>query len=81
MAEGRWAAGAQADDDDLLDCARAATYLGVQVTTVRRLLRQGRLPGRQERGDWRIRRADCDAWLAARRGGFAPAPPAPPEKP
>ena len=64
-------------DDDLLDCRGAAVRLGLTVQTVQRLLRQGKLPGRKERERWRVRRRDCDAWLAARRGAFAPAPPTP----
>ena len=54
---------------DLLTCEEAAAHLRLHVRTVGRLLNQGKLPGVKVGRQWRLRRADLDAYLA---GGVAP---------
>ena len=56
-------------EHDLLTCEEAATLLRLHVRTVGRLLKQGTLPGVKVGRQWRLRRADLDAYLA---GGASP---------
>jgi excisionase family DNA binding protein len=52
----------------LLTPEEAARLLGLSPFTVRRLLRQGELPGRKVgKRQWRIRRADLEEYLRAPR--------------
>jgi excisionase family DNA binding protein len=53
-------------DSDLLTLAEAAAYLRVHRRTMSRLLRQRVVPGTKIGRQWRVRRADLDAALAAR---------------
>jgi excisionase family DNA binding protein len=48
----------------LMTCEEAADYLRLHERTVGRLLKQGRLPGVKVGRQWRLRRADLDAYLA-----------------
>ena len=57
-------------DHELLTCEEAAAHLRVACQTVYRLLRGGGLPGVKVGRQWRVRRADLDAYLTA------PVPPA-----
>jgi len=50
-------------EHDLLTCEEAASYLRLHVRTVGRLLNQGMLPGVKVGRQWRLRRADLDAYL------------------
>jgi excisionase family DNA binding protein len=52
-------------EHDLMTCEEAATYLRLHVRTVGRLLTQGKLPGVKVGRQWRLRRADLDAYLRA----------------
>jgi len=54
---------------ELLTCEEAASHLRLHVRTVGRLLKQGTLPGVKVGRQWRLRRADLDAYLA---GGASP---------
>jgi excisionase family DNA binding protein len=54
---------------NLMTCEEAATYLRLHARTVGRLLAQGKLPGVKVGRQWRLRRADLDAYLA---GGASP---------
>ena len=56
--------------DDLMTPEAAAEYLKMHVDSVRRLLRQKKLPGVKVGGGWRIKRAVLEALL---EGGQAPA--------
>jgi len=47
----------------LLTCEEVALYLRLHVRTVGRLLKQGTLPGVKVGRQWRLRRADLDAYL------------------
>ena len=49
--------------DDLMTPEAAAEYLKMHVDSVRRLLRQKKLPGVKVGGGWRIKRAVLDALL------------------
>ena len=51
-------------DHELLTCEEAAAYLRLAPQTVYRLLRAGALPGVKVGRQWRVRRADLDAYLA-----------------
>ncbi len=51
------------DEHDLLTCEEAASYLRLHARTVGRLLTQGKLPGVKVGRQWRLRRADLDAYL------------------
>ena len=50
-------------EHDLLTCEEAAQYLRLHCRTVYRLLQEGRLPGVRVGRQWRILRADLDAYL------------------
>ena len=56
-------------EHELLTCEEAATHLRLHPRTVGRLLKQGTLPGVKVGRQWRLRRADLDAYLA---GGASP---------
>lgn len=53
---------AAAEQQRLLSIAEAADFLSVAQETVRRHLRDGRLPGRKVGGTWRIDFADLTEW-------------------
>ncbi len=55
-------------DHPLLTCEEAATYLRLHPRTVGRLLTAGKLPGVKVGSQWRLRRADLDAYLVGRGG-------------
>ena len=61
-------------DRELLTRVEAAAYLRVHPRTVGRLLRAGSLPGVKVGRQWRLRKADLDAYRAggAGRGGGGP---------
>ena len=44
-----------------------ARYLEVEAATVSQWAQSGRLPGQQERGEWRFERAKIEEWLAHER--------------
>lgn len=55
--------------EDLITPEEAAGILRVNVHTVYRALRSGKLPGGKVGSQWRIRRADLDAHL---KGTYTP---------
>ena len=64
---------------ELLTCEQAAAYLRLRPRTVGRLPQAGQLPGVKVGRQWRLRKADLDAYLAGPRpastateGGAAP---------
>ena len=61
-----------ATDYDLLTPEEVAEYVRVNPQTIYRLLRSGRLPGAKIGHQWRVRKADLDAYLHGRVGA-APA--------
>ena len=54
-------------DRELLTCEEAAAYLRVHPRTVGRRLKEGKLPGVKVGRQWRLRRADLDAYLRGER--------------
>lgn len=60
--------------DDLLTAREVAALLGRSVDHVRKLLYSGALPGELDERDrnYRVRRADAEAYLAGRRGDPSP---------
>jgi excisionase family DNA binding protein len=78
-------------DDQFLTTEEVLDYLQVNLRTVYRLIKAGKLPAVRVGRQWRVRRSHLDAWLEAQRPGGrsratsaqqAPPPPvAPPERP
>jgi len=60
-------------DDTFLTTDEVLEYLQVNLRTVYRLIKAGRIPAVRVGRQWRFRKADLDAWLESqRRGGRAP---------
>jgi excisionase family DNA binding protein len=51
--------------NDVLTIREVAEYLKVNEKTVYNLAQNRRVPGFKVGGQWRFRRADLDAWIAA----------------
>jgi excisionase family DNA binding protein len=68
-------------DETFLTTEEVLEYLQVNLRTVYRLIKAGKIPAVRVGRQWRFRRRDIDAWLDSQRprgGGRAPAPaPAP----
>ena len=54
-------------------------YLQVNLRTVYRLIKAGKIPAVRVGRQWRFRRSDIDAWLVSQQTGVVPAPPTPTE--
>ena len=62
-------------DDTYLTTEEVLEYLQVNLRTVYRLIKAGRIPAVRVGRQWRFRKGDLDAWLdSQRRGGRAAAP-------
>jgi excisionase family DNA binding protein len=61
-------------DDLFLTTAQVIDYLHINLRTVYRLLKAGRLPAVRVGRQWRFRKADVDAWLEGRRPAAQAAP-------
>jgi excisionase family DNA binding protein len=72
-------------EDSFLTTGEVLEYLHVNLRTVYRLVKSGRIPAVRVGRQWRFRKADIDAWLEGQRtswGGRAgPGSPEEPEKP
>ncbi len=73
-------------DDVFLTTEEVLEYLQVNLRTVYRLIKAGKIPAVRVGRQWRFRKVDIDAWLANQRTGPtlpahapAPGPPAEPE--
>jgi excisionase family DNA binding protein len=55
-------------DDQYLTTEEVLSYLQINLRTIYRLLKAGQIPAVRIGRQWRFRRADLDAWLAARSG-------------
>jgi len=64
-------------DDTFLTTGEVLAYLQVNLRTVYRLIKSGRIPAVRVGRQWRFRKADLDAWLSGQRTGPALAGPAP----
>ena len=65
-------------DDTFLTTEEVLDYLQVNLRTVYRLIKAGKIPAVRVGRQWRFKRADLDAWLdgqRSRRSRTAPAPP------
>jgi two-component system cell cycle response regulator CpdR len=74
-------------DDTFLTTEEVLDYLQVNLRTVYRLIKAGKIPAVRVGRQWRFKRADLDAWLDGQRSrksrGAPAAPPAPasPDRP
>jgi len=50
--------------DEYLTIDQVAELLKVSAKTIRRLVRRSEIPGFKVGGQWRIKRADIDEWVA-----------------
>jgi excisionase family DNA binding protein len=53
---------------EVMTLDETARYLRLSKRTVRKLAKQGRLPGREIEGDWRFLKAALEDWLRAANG-------------
>jgi len=53
--------------NEYLTIDQVAELLNVSAKTIRRLVRRSELPGFKVGGQWRIKRADIDEWVAAQK--------------
>jgi excisionase family DNA binding protein len=60
-------------DDVFLTTDEVIAYLQVNLRTIYRLLKAGKLPGVRVGRQWRFRKADVDAWLQSQGSGAPPA--------
>jgi excisionase family DNA binding protein len=66
-------------DETFLTTEEVLEYLQVNLRTVYRLIKAGKIPAVRVGRQWRFRKRDIDAWLDSQRprgGGPRPAPPA-----
>jgi excisionase family DNA binding protein len=56
-------------DDTFLTTAEVLAYLQVNLRTVYRLLKAGKIPAVRVGRQWRFRKSDVDAWLESQRPG------------
>src|SRR3989475_10826357 len=73
-------------DETFLTTEEVLEYLQVNLRTVYRLIKAGKIPAVRVGRQWRFRKGDIDAWPDSQRprGGTRPAaasPPAPPRPP
>jgi excisionase family DNA binding protein len=70
-------------DDAFLTTEEVLEYLHVNLRTVYRLIKAGKIPAVRVGRQWRFRKGDIDAWLESQRtrGGRALPPPGRPLKP
>ncbi len=66
-------------DETFLTTEEVLEYLQVNLRTVYRLIKAGKIPAVRVGRQWRFRKRDIDAWLDSQRprGGSRPAAPAP----
>jgi excisionase family DNA binding protein len=67
-------------DETFLTTEEVLEYLQVNLRTVYRLIKAGKIPAVRVGRQWRFRKRDIDAWLDSQRprGGARPAPATPP---
>jgi excisionase family DNA binding protein len=70
-------------DETFLTTEEVLEYLQVNLRTVYRLIKAGKIPAVRVGRQWRFRKRDIDAWLDSQRprGGSRPAPAAAPTRP
>src|SRR4249920_2174201 len=65
-------------DEGFLTTEEVLDYLHVNLRTVYRLIKAGKIPAVRVGRQWRFRKHDIDAWLESQRSRQAPGPAAPP---
>jgi excisionase family DNA binding protein len=68
-------------DDTFLTTEEVIDYLQVNLRTVYRLIKAGKIPAVRVGRQWRFRKGDLDAWLATERRGVRLSPALPPRAP
>lgn len=58
--------------NEILNIREVAELLRVAEKTVYSMAQRGELPAFNVRGQWRVRRADLDAWINAQRAPARP---------
>jgi len=66
-------------NESFLTTDEVLEYLQVNLRTVYRLIKVGKIPAVRVGRQWRFRRSDIDAWLVSQQTGVVPAPPTPTE--
>ena len=56
------------ESDPVMTVSEVAAYLKIAESTVYRLVKEGRLPGRKVGGAWRFSRQELEKWLAQPAG-------------
>ncbi len=56
------------ESDPVMTVSEVAAYLKIAESTVYRLVKEGRLPGRKVGGGWRFSRRELERWLAQPAG-------------
>src|SRR5512146_2927599 len=64
-------------DETFLTTEEVLEYLQVNLRTVYRLIKAGKIPAVRVGRQWRFRKRDIDAWLDSQRGPRGAARPAP----
>ena len=62
------------DDNEFLTTEKAIGYLHVNLRTVYRLIKAGKIPGVRVGRQWRFRKRDIDNWLEGQRSQTIAAP-------
>lgn len=65
------------DNDQIMTIGEVSHYLKLARSTVYRLAREGKLPGRKIGGAWRFSRRNLDEWMAAKTTERDTIPPSP----
>jgi excisionase family DNA binding protein len=68
-------------DDTFLTTEEVIDYLQVNLRTVYRLIKAGKIPAVRVGRQWRFRKGDLDAWLETERRGVRLSPALPPRAP
>jgi hypothetical protein len=55
--------------DEILTLNKARQYIHINFATLRILLENGEIPGRQVNGRWKVCRKDLDAWVSSGNKG------------
>ena len=56
------------ESDPVMTVSEVAAYLKIAESTVYRLVKEGRLPGRKVGGAWRFSRQELEKWLVQPTG-------------
>lgn len=72
-----WLSGNVPEPSPYLNVRQVATLLGMHPESVRKMVREGRLPAFKAGRSWRFDRAEIETWLRARGGPTYAAPPHP----